>query len=81
MDSTYPVLSLLATPWSVAKFTVQGVDKRAALIGQEALLKQSADPYVTFREAYFQNLEFKVRDGKVESSQEILSEDELKDID
>lgn len=81
VDSTYPVLSLLATPWSVAKFTVQGVDKRAALIGQEALLKQSADPYVTFREAYFQNLEFKVRDGKVESSQETLSEDELKDID
>lgn len=81
VDTTYPVLSLLATPWSIAKFTVQGVDKRAALLGQEALLKQSADPYVTFREAYFQNLEFKVKDGKTESTQETLSEDELKDID
>lgn len=81
VDTTYPMLSLLATPWSIAKFTVQGIDKRASLLGQEALLKQSADPYVTFREAYFQNLEFKVKDGKTESTQETLSEDELKDID
>lgn len=83
VDTTYPVLSLLATPWSIAKFTVQGVDKRAALLGQDQLLKQAQDPYVTFREAYFQNLEFKVKDGKSEAneSKEVLSEDELKNID
>lgn len=82
VDTTYPVLSLLATPWTVAKFVVQGVDKRAALLGQDALLKQAQDPYTTFREAYFQNLEFKVKDGKVFSQeQETLSEAELKNID
>lgn len=83
VDTAYPVLSLLATPWSIAKFTVQGVDKRAALLGQDALLKQAQDPYTTFREAYFQNLEFKVKDGKTDQSEgkEILSEEELKGID
>ncbi|MGX2970141.1 MlaA family lipoprotein [Ursidibacter sp. B-7004-1] len=82
VDTTYPVLSLLATPWSIAKFTVQGVNKRAELLGQDALLKQSQDPYATFREAYFQNLEFKVKDGKASNSiQETLSEEELKNID
>ena len=40
------------------------------------------DPYVTFREAYYQNLEFKVNDGKVkEGSQKELSDDVLKEID
>lgn len=82
VDTTYPVLSLLATPWSIAKWTVQGVDKRAALLGQDALLKQAQDPYTTFREAYFQNLEFKVKDGKVATeTKETLSAEELKNID
>lgn len=82
VDTTYPVLSLLATPWSIAKWTVQGVDKRAALLGQDALLKQAQDPYTTFREAYFQNLEFKVKDGKVvNEAKETLSSEELKNID
>lgn len=82
VDTTYPVLSLLATPWSIAKFGVQGIDKRAALLGKDALLKQAQDPYTTFREAYFQNLEFKVRDGKSpESETETLSQEELKNID
>lgn len=80
VDTTYPVLSLIATPWSLAKTAVQGVDKRAALLGQEAMLKQSQDPYATFREAYFQNLEFRVRDGKVEEK-ELLSDEDLKGID
>ncbi|MDO4697185.1 MAG: MlaA family lipoprotein [Pasteurellaceae bacterium] len=82
VDTTYPVLSLLTTPWAAVKFVVQGVDKRAALLGQDALLKQSQDPYSTFREAYFQHLEFKVKDGNLPNeSEETLSEEELKNID
>lgn len=82
VDSTYPVLSLLATPWSIAKFTVQGIDKRASLIEQQALLKQSQDPYTTFRETYFQHLEFKVKDGnRNEEIKEQLSEETLQGID
>ena len=81
VDSAYPVLSLLTTPWSIAKFSVQGINTRANLLDQDALIKQSLDPYVTFREAYFQNLEFKVNNGKASDDKETLSEDELKGID
>lgn len=82
VDTTYPVLSMLTTPWAIAKWGVQGIDTRSKLIGKDEILKQSQDPYATFREAYFQNLEFKVKDGKVETeTQETLSEEELKNID
>lgn len=82
VDSAYPVLSLLATPWSIAKFGVQGINKRSELLGKEALIKQSQDPYAAFREAYFQHIEFKAKDGKTsEAAQETLSEEELKNID
>lgn len=81
VDTTYPVLSMLATPWAIAKWGVQGIDKRAALIGKDEFLKQSQDPYATFREAYFQNLEFKVKDGKSAETKETLSQEDLKNID
>jgi phospholipid-binding lipoprotein MlaA len=82
-DSSYPVLSLLTFPMTAGKFVVQGLDSRAKLLGQDSLLQQSSDPYVTFREAYFQNMEFKVKDGKTDDNggQETLSEEELKNID
>ncbi|MCK3655626.1 hypothetical protein A4G19_07645 [Pasteurellaceae bacterium Macca] len=82
VDTTYPALSLLTTPWSLAKYAVQGLDARANFLGKDEILKKSADPYITFREAYFQNVEFNVKDGNVENDgKEILSESELKDID
>ncbi|KMK52465.1 hypothetical protein RO21_01035 [[Actinobacillus] muris] len=83
VDTAYPTLSMLTMPWTVAKFSVQGIDKRAKLLDQGALLKQSQDPYTTFREAYFQNLDFKVKDGKTDNQdgKEILSDEELKNID
>ena len=55
-DTTYPMLSLLG-PWGFLKSGLQGIDTRAKLMDKEALLDQAQDPYVTFREAYFQNLE------------------------
>lgn len=82
VETGYSVLTYVGTPWSIAKYVVQGVDTRSKLLEQDALLQQAQDPYVTFREAYFQNLEFKVKDGNVEATQqEQLSEEDLKDID
>ncbi|MFZ7236649.1 MlaA family lipoprotein [Avibacterium gallinarum] len=80
VDTTYPMLSLLG-PWSLLKAGIQGIDARAKMLDKEALLDQAQDPYVTFREAYFQNLEYHVKDGNVESKGEALSQDELKEID
>lgn len=79
---TYPFWSWVGGPWSLVKYGVQAVDKRSKTLDQTELLNQAQDPYVTFREAYYQNLEFKVNDGKVkESSQKELSDDVLKEID
>ena len=39
-------------------------------MSQEQQLEQSADPYSFVKNAYFQNLEFKVKDGQVEKTQE-----------
>ena len=79
---TYPFWNWVGGPWSLVKYGVQAIDKRSKTLDQTELLNQAQDPYVTFREAYYQNLEFKVNDGKVkESSQKELSDDVLKEID
>ena len=39
------------------------IDLRARLLGLDALLKDSNDPYVTMRESYLQNREFLIYDG------------------
>ncbi|PJG84224.1 MlaA family lipoprotein [Conservatibacter flavescens] len=78
---TYPFYEWVGGPWALVKWGVQGIDARAKLLDQDALLQQAQDPYITFREAYYQNLEFRVTDGKGSEKQEVLSEDELKEID
>ena len=80
-DTTYPMLSLLG-PWSLLKWTVQGIDTRASLMDKEALLDQAQDSYVTFREAYFQNIDYRIRaNKKEEKATPALSEDILNQID
>ncbi|MBE2895132.1 MlaA family lipoprotein [Spirabiliibacterium falconis] len=81
VDYTYPTLSMLG-PWSWLKIGIQAVDARAKLLSQDAILAQAQDPYLTVREAYFQNLEFKIHDGNGEKpAQEQLSNDILNDVD
>ena len=57
------------------------MDARAKNVDNAELLRQAQDPYVTFREAYYQNLQFKVSDGKSTENKESLSDDVLKEID
>lgn len=63
------------------KYGVQAVDARAKNLNNAELLRQAQDPYITFREAYYQNLQFKVNDGKLVESKESLPDDILKEID
>lgn len=81
-DNAYPMLSLIQ-PWLWAKMAVDVVDTRANLLGTDTILEQSADPYITFREAYFQNLNFRIHDGKLPTSPLApkLSQQELNEID
>ncbi|MBO0117103.1 MlaA family lipoprotein, partial [Listeria monocytogenes] len=57
---TYPFWHWVGGAWSLVKYGVQEVATRAKAMNTnaEALLEQSADPYITFREAYYQNLEY-----------------------
>ena len=77
----YPFWEWVGGPWSLVKYGVQAVDARAKNIDNAELLRQAQDPYVTFREAYYQNLQFKVSDGKSTENKESLSDDVLKEID
>ncbi len=80
---TYPFWQWAGGPWSLVKSGIQAVDTRAKALDKEALLEQAQDPYITFREAYYQNLEFKVN-GEKGSSQTTpvgLSEEDLNSID
>lgn len=78
---TYPFWNWVGGPWALVKMGVQKVDQRAKAMDKEALLTQSQDPYITFREAYYQNLEFRATDGNVKVKDSGLSEDDLKSID
>lgn len=77
----YPFWDWAGMPWSMAKFGVQMIDQRAKAMDKEALLEQATDPYITFREAYYQNLEYRATDGKVKAKETGLSQDDLNSID
>lgn len=79
-----PVLSWLTWPMSIGKWAVEGIETRAQLLDSEGLLRQSADPYVTVREAYFQRHDFLTNDGQLKpeaNPNAVVIQDDLKDID
>ena len=48
---------------NIVRSAVLGLEARAALADQEAILKDSIDPYEFVKNAYFQNMQYKVYDG------------------
>lgn len=64
-DDLYPVLSWLTWPMSIGKWMVEGVETRAQLLDSDGLLRQSSDPYILMREAYFQRHDFIANGGKL----------------
>lgn len=59
------------------RWAINGMEKRMLLIEQEDMLKEAVDPYEFVKNAYFQNMEFKVHDGNppIEINQD--EEDEI----
>jgi phospholipid-binding lipoprotein MlaA len=83
-DGLYPVLSWLTWPMSIGKWAVEGVETRAQLLDSDGLLRQSSDPYIMVREAYFQRHDFIANGGKltpVENPNAQAIQGDLKDID
>ncbi|NHB97635.1 phospholipid-binding lipoprotein MlaA [Photorhabdus stackebrandtii] len=83
-DMTYPMLSYMNIWMSAGKWVFEGIETRARLLDSDGLLKNSSDPYLMMREAYFQSHDFMASDGKLEATKNPNAEalqDELDSID
>ncbi len=79
IDGMYYPLTILDTNLAIARFIIKALEARAALIPQEDQLEQAVDDYAFVKNAYFENLQFKVTDGK--SGEQNLDEEELEDFE
>ena len=59
VDSLYVPLSLLNVWAGLGKWAFEGMETRAQLVSQEALLDDSPDPYALTRDVYIQRRDFK----------------------
>ena len=73
----YP-MAIIDGQFAIARYLVSLLEGRASLIDQEQQLEQSVDDYAFVKNAYFENLAFKVTDGK--SGDKALEEDQLDDF-
>jgi phospholipid-binding lipoprotein MlaA len=70
VDTSYSPLDGLNFYFSALRVGIKALETRASIIQQEQQLDFSADPYAFVKSAYFQNLEFKVKDGIIEKTEE-----------
>ena len=63
---------------AIARYLISLLETRAALIEQEQQIEQSIDDYAFVKNAYFENLAFKVTDGK--SGDKAIDEEQLDDF-
>ena len=71
VDGQYLPLSLLNFWAGLGKWALEGMETRAALVGQEVMLETSPDPYSLTRDAYLQRQDF-----KAEIEREAFNEEE-----
>ncbi|MFC3203759.1 VacJ family lipoprotein [Alteromonas oceani] len=64
VDNLYFPMTLMTGNLNVLRFTVGALEARAQLLGQEGQIENARDPYEQVKNIYFQNLEFRVTDGK-----------------
>jgi phospholipid-binding lipoprotein MlaA len=77
VDNVYWPMTVIEDPYVIASNVVKVLETRASLLDQEETLNRSLDQYLFVRDAYFQRLEFQVKDGKVKAkTEEELQEEE-----
>lgn len=79
VDRYYWPLAALEFWPNLLRLSILGLEQRAALIEQEALLEQSVDSYEFVKSVYFQNEKFKLYDGNLplEVNEEVEAELDL----
>ncbi len=78
VDRYYWPLAIIDFWPNLVRAGILGLEARASLADQEAILNESIDPYEFVKNAYFQNMQFKVYDGNPPIE---VNEDEEEDID
>ncbi|WP_394150556.1 VacJ family lipoprotein [Vibrio maritimus] len=83
VDGLYPPASLLNFWASFGKWALEGMEKRALVVSQEATLEQSPDPYALTRDIYIQrqNYNAEIVDDTVDEEQEAYIDDYLDSFD
>jgi len=85
VDKFYWPLAIIDFWPNVLRVAVVGLEQRAALSQQEKLIDESIDSYEFVKNAYFQNLQFKVYDGnppiEIDADEEAELEAFLDEID
>ncbi|KLN63027.1 MlaA family lipoprotein [Vibrio sp. VPAP30] len=76
VDKTYVPLSFLNFWAGLSKWALEGMETRAALVNQEALLENSPDPYAVARDAYLQRQAY---NAEIEKDDYNHEEEELLD--
>ncbi|NVD06199.1 VacJ family lipoprotein [Vibrio sp. JPW-9-11-11] len=82
VDSTYIPLSFLNIWAGLGKWALEGMESRAALVSQEAMLDNSPDPYALTRDVYIQHQDFKaeVETDDYDAEEEAYLDDYLDDF-
>ncbi|TON46313.1 ABC transporter, partial [Vibrio parahaemolyticus] len=73
VDGMYLPLSYLNIWAGLGKWALEGLEKRALLVPQEAQLDSSPDPYVLTRDVYIQRQNFK---AEIDTVEEVNPEEE-----
>jgi phospholipid-binding lipoprotein MlaA len=77
VDQYYWPLAIIDFWPNLFRQAVLGLEQRASLSEQEQIINDSIDPYEFVKNAYFQNMEYKVYDGNPPIEINIESEDEI----
>lgn len=78
VDGLYWPLAVVDFWPNILRLGIVGLEKRAAIRDQEQLLVESVDPYEFIKNAYFQNMNYRLYDGNPPI---VIDEDEEAEID
>jgi phospholipid-binding lipoprotein MlaA len=78
VDGLYWPLVVIDFWPNILRLGIIGLEKRASIRDQEQLLLESADPYEFIKNAYFQNMNYRVHDGNPPI---VIDENEEAEID
>jgi len=73
----------LSLPQTLLRYTIQGLEARASLFPQEALLNEALDPYIFVKEIYLQRQQYELYDGNppIEEDDDDFDEDFLEELE